>query len=49
MSIPAREPTQTDLEQRIAQARTTLDAAETQDARREAYEELRWLIAQRPQ
>lgn len=47
MNADIREPTQTDLEQRIAQARATLDAAETQEARREAHEELRWLLSQR--
>lgn len=35
------------LEKRIEQARVTMTNAQTQDARREAYEDMRWLISQR--
>lgn len=51
MSIPVLAVTQSEtdaaLERRIEQARITMTAAETQDAKREAYEDMRWLISQR--
>lgn len=51
MNTALREPTQeeidTALEERIERARVTMTEATDTQEKREAYEELRWLISQR--
>jgi hypothetical protein len=49
MNVPAlpRSRADDELEKRIENARLAMTNAETQEARREWYEEMRWLISQR--
>jgi hypothetical protein len=49
MNAPALSQQESDaaLERRIEQARIAMMNAETQEARRDWYEEMRWLISQR--
>ena len=49
MSVPALTQHDLDaaLELRIEQARASMTAAQTQESRRDWYEEMRWLISQR--
>jgi hypothetical protein len=41
--------TDAELEKRIASAKEAMLAAQTQEARRDWYEQMRWLISQRSQ